>query len=96
METDHIEEPVIAALRPAKMEVEPGIYAYCTCGVSSNQPFCDGSHMGTAFKPILVEIEERRKISWCTCKHSLKQPICDGTHKVLKQKLEESQGQAAV
>ena len=28
-------------------------YYWCTCGKSSNQPFCDGSHKETTFKPCL-------------------------------------------
>merc|ERR1711924_381257 len=26
-------------------------YFWCTCGASAKQPFCDGSHKGTDFKP---------------------------------------------
>ena len=26
-------------------------YFWCTCGNSSKQPFCDGSHKGTEFMP---------------------------------------------
>lgn len=84
------DKPVIAGLAPIKQEVEPGIYAYCTCGWSSNQPFCDGSHVGTDFKPYKIRIEERRKVSWCSCKHSAKMPFCDATHKRLKQEFEEN------
>lgn len=25
---------------------------WCTCGLSKKQPFCDGSHVGTGFKPL--------------------------------------------
>jgi CDGSH-type Zn-finger protein len=77
------EEPLIAGLKSIKQEVEPGIYAWCSCGWSSSQPFCDGSHKGTNFKPFKLKVEERRKISWCNCKHTQKPPFCDGTHKTL-------------
>jgi len=31
--------------KPFKIAVEEGkIYAWCSCGYSSKQPFCDGSH----------------------------------------------------
>ena len=33
--------------QPAEVELEPGNYAWCSCGRSANQPFCDGSHKGT-------------------------------------------------
>jgi len=29
--------------------VEGKSYFWCTCGKSSKQPFCDGSHKGTEF-----------------------------------------------
>ncbi|MGK7371680.1 MAG: CDGSH iron-sulfur domain-containing protein, partial [Candidatus Halalkalibacterium sp. M3_1C_030] len=29
------------------MEIEAGTYAWCACGESDNQPYCDGSHKGT-------------------------------------------------
>ena len=39
--------PHIAAKSPAKVTLEEGKdYWYCTCGLSANQPFCDGSHKG--------------------------------------------------
>ena len=34
------------------VEVEEGkSYYWCSCGKSSKQPFCDGSHKGTEFTP---------------------------------------------
>jgi len=33
-----------------KLEVGKEYY-YCACGLSKNQPFCDGSHTGTSFTP---------------------------------------------
>ena len=29
--------------------IEGKSYFWCSCGISSNQPFCDGSHKGTEF-----------------------------------------------
>ena len=40
------------------IEVEQGKYYYwCSCGKSSKQPFCDGSHKGTEFKPLAYKAE---------------------------------------
>ena len=27
-------------------------YKWCSCGLSKNQPWCDGSHIGTEYEPI--------------------------------------------
>ena len=35
---------------PIPVEVEAGKdYWWCSCGLSKNQPFCDGSHKTTSF-----------------------------------------------
>jgi len=77
------EKPVIVQLRSLKMDMEPGTYFWCSCGRSEKQPFCDGSHKGTIFKPEKVVIEQRRKIAWCMCRHSAKGAICDHNHREL-------------
>jgi CDGSH-type Zn-finger protein len=58
-------------------------YAWCACGESTNQPFCDGSHKGTGFSPILVDNEKEGNIAWCGCKATSTAPFCDGTHSKL-------------
>jgi CDGSH-type Zn-finger protein len=73
-------EPRIADRKPAVLELEPGKYFWCACGQSENQPFCDGSHKGTAFRPEIVEIEEARRVALCQCKRTGDKPFCDGTH----------------
>jgi CDGSH-type Zn-finger protein len=76
-------EPKIAQDGPFVMDIEPGRYAWCACGQSDNQPYCDGSHKTTEFKPIIEDIEEKKRVAWCGCKHSGNKPFCDGTHKQL-------------
>lgn len=73
-------EPVIYQKRPIVQKVEPGTYWWCACGRSAGQPFCDGSHKGTGFTPMKVEITEAQTVAWCACKHSGNAPFCDGTH----------------
>ena len=73
-------EPKVAQDQPFVMDVEPGTYAWCACGESDDQPFCDGSHKGTEFKPVVEKITEEKKLAWCGCKHSDNAPFCDGTH----------------
>ncbi len=75
-------KPVIADNKPTKVTLEKGNdYYFCTCGRSSNQPFCDGSHAGTDFKPKAFKAEQDGDAYLCACKHTANQPFCDGSHK---------------
>ena len=52
-------EAKIAGKSPAKVELENGKkYAFCTCGESAEQPFCDGAHKGSSFAPIVFTAEK--------------------------------------
>jgi CDGSH-type Zn-finger protein len=73
-------EPKDAGKKPIIFEMEPGTYWWCTCGKTSNEPFCYGTHIGTNFIPMEVKIEEKKRVAWCTCTHSKKKPYCDGSH----------------
>jgi CDGSH-type Zn-finger protein len=77
-------EPKIASKHPAVLELEPGTYYWCSCGLSSKQPFCDGSHKGTDFSPQSFQVSEKKKVALCLCKHTKKSPFCDGSHSKLK------------
>ena len=78
-------EPVIAQKSPIKTTVEAGkSYWWCTCGKSSKQPLCDGSHKAAGeFKPMEYKAEKDGDVWFCGCKHTSKAPMCDGTHKSL-------------
>ena len=55
-------------------------YFWCSCGLSSKQPFCDGSHKNTEFSPVIFIADETKKMFFCTCKQTNNQPFCDGSH----------------
>ncbi len=76
-------DPKIADTKPTKMTLEPGDYWFCTCGESSNQPFCDGKHKGSDFSPQKFSIETEQDVALCLCKHSKNGHCCDGTHRNL-------------
>ena len=76
--------PHIATKAPAKVTLEEGKdYWYCTCGLSANQPFCDGSHAGTGLSPLAFEAKESKTVYFCGCKATGKSPRCDGSHRNL-------------
>ncbi len=76
-------EPTIASKQPAVLELDPGTYWWCSCGRSAGQPFCDGSHAGSAFEPKEVTIETRTRVAFCQCKRTKSAPRCDGSHRSL-------------
>ena len=67
-------EPNVVALK------KDGNYAWCACSLSSNQPFCDGSHAKTDLKPTVFKAEETKDAHLCGCKESKNAPYCDGSH----------------
>ncbi len=77
-------EPVIYAKEPAKVKLEAGTeYYFCSCGRAADGIFCDGSHKGTPFKPVIHTPEKTDEYWICRCKHSKNMPFCDGTHETL-------------
>ena len=74
----------IAQKSPYPLDVEAGkTYYWCACGLSKNQPFCDGSHKPTSFTPVAYTADKTGKAFFCGCKGTHTQPMCDGSHKAL-------------
>lgn len=79
-----MEKPTIAGKAPIACELEAGkTYAWCSCGKSANQPYCDGAHKGSAFRPTVFTAEETKTAYLCTCKQTGNPGFCDGSHKGL-------------
>jgi CDGSH iron-sulfur domain-containing protein 3 len=77
-------DPVITQKSPFGVDVTLGTtYAWCACGRSKKQPFCDGSHKGSEFSPTVWKAEKTEKKWFCGCKKTNGKPFCDGTHKSL-------------
>ncbi len=72
--------PSVPQKAPYVKGTAPGVYFWCACGSSKNQPYCDGSHKGTGFAPIRVELAETKIVAWCGCKHTKNGAFCDGSH----------------
>jgi CDGSH-type Zn-finger protein len=86
--------PKVAGTSPTCVKVEAGkTYAWCTCGISEKQPFCDGQHKSLAtevngetimpFKSMKITFEEDKEVWLCNCKQTKNPPFCDGSHKLL-------------
>ena len=67
-------DPTIVTLEKGKN------YLYCQCGMSKNQPFCDGTHHGTKHKPLLHTAKRSGVAKFCNCKLSKTAPFCDNSH----------------
>jgi CDGSH-type Zn-finger protein len=79
-----VDKPKIAGRKPIVVELPAGQYAFCACGESKNQPFCDGAHRTTPFKPELFNLKEEKTVALCACKRSAGGPYCDGSHAKLE------------
>lgn len=80
-----MEKPTIAGKAPIAVNIEAGkTYAWCACGKSANQPFCDGAHKGSGLSPVVFKAEETKTVHLCTCKQTKNTGgFCDGSHKSL-------------
>ena len=77
-----MDKPVRASDTPFVVHVDAGkAYFWCACGLSRNQPFCDGSHKDTGIVPFKFTPSVSGKVVLCGCKASMNHPYCDGSHK---------------
>uniref|UniRef100_A0A4W6D747 Iron-binding zinc finger CDGSH type domain-containing protein n=1 Tax=Lates calcarifer TaxID=8187 RepID=A0A4W6D747_LATCA len=76
-------QPVPAARLPCRVKVSAGKhYAWCACGHSKKQPFCDGAHRKEApsILPLRFTPEKDGTVLLCACKQTKNAPYCDGSH----------------
>ena len=74
-------DPVVAQKAPFGVKVQEGkSYWWCACGLSKEQPLCDGSHKGTGIEPSKYSAEKSGTVYFCGCKNTKDVPVCDGTH----------------
>ena len=79
-----MENAKVAGTSPVIVGLESGKgYAWCACGKSSNQPYCDGSHAGSGITPVVFKATENKQAALCMCKKSANAPYCDGSHSKL-------------
>lgn len=81
--------------QPTKVTLEANkTYAWCTCGLSQTNPFCDGAHKTLAttnqegetvfpYKSQKISVAETSEVWLCNCKQTKNPPYCDGSHNSL-------------
>ncbi|NKB39144.1 MAG: cupin domain-containing protein [Gammaproteobacteria bacterium] len=75
------EKAFVSALKPCLVSLKAGRpYAWCSCGLSQKQPFCDGAHQGSSFEPLRYVPERDEDVLLCACKQTQSAPFCDGAH----------------
>ncbi len=76
-----MDKPKIAGNTPQMEALESGkTYAWCSCGSSESQPWCNGAHQGGSFSPKVFKAEDSKMAAMCMCKMSKNPPYCDGSH----------------
>ena len=76
-----MEYPQEAGKTPQMESLEEGKnYAWCACGMSNNQPWCNGAHKGSGMAPKVFKAENTAQGAMCMCKKTKNPPYCDGSH----------------
>ncbi|KAI9104663.1 hypothetical protein DFS34DRAFT_604004 [Phlyctochytrium arcticum] len=77
-------KPCVPMYGPANLRgLKKGdIKLWCTCGLSTTQPWCDDeAHKGTPFKPLRWTVPNDQSLySICNCKYTTNPPYCDAEH----------------
>ena len=74
-------KPIVTDLKPQGVDLEAGkAYAWCACGRSQSQPFCDGSHAGTGLEPKVFKVDKDKTAYLCMCRQTASPAFCDGSH----------------
>jgi CDGSH-type Zn-finger protein len=78
--TNHQLSAMTTTSHPLPLTLQAGTQALCTCGLSKNGAFCDGSHQGSGQVPHILKLEEEKTVYLCNCGASGNKPFCDGSH----------------
>ncbi len=80
-----MDAPKIAARTPTVLELEPGDYWWCGCGLSNSHHSATGLTKALDLALRKLTVEEQITFALCNCKTSGNKPLCDGSHSQLPQ-----------
>lgn len=82
-----MDKPIMKSKKPIKVEVVEGKhYAWCACGRTKREVFCDGSHKKLdGIEPVIFKAKKTGEVKLCQCKLTKTPPYCDMTHKNIKE-----------
>lgn len=75
MAQPHIVDDFFVAL-----ELDPGEYQWCACGLCRKQPFADAGGCKNGFAAVAFRVVSNKRLKICQCKHSKRPPYCDNAH----------------
>lgn len=81
-----MDKPIMKDTKPIKVELTEGkFYAWCACGRTKREVFCDSSHKKLeGIDPVIFKAQETKEVLLCQCKQTSSPPYCDGSHKNIK------------
>jgi len=65
---------------PTVLDLPAGTHSLCTCGLSQNGHFCDGSHQCSGKTPHILKLDAPQTVFACNCGATGNSPFCDGSH----------------
>lgn len=80
-----MDKPIMKDIKPIDVEIVEGkFYAWCACGRTKREVFCDGSHKKLeGIEPVIFKAPKSGVVKLCQCKQTKTPPYCDGTHLTL-------------
>ena len=82
-----MDKSILKDTKPITVELTEGKhYAWCACGHTKREVFCDGSHKKLeGIEPVIFKAPKTGPVKLCQCKQTKTPPYCDGSHKTISE-----------